>query len=1076
MRTPYHAAINKISPPSLPRVVPLRKLFNRLDRRGHYGITWISGMAGSGKTTLVASYLAQKKYPCLWYTFDESDEDLASFFYYLGLAAKKGMPRRRVNLPLLTSEYLQNVNKFARRYFEELYSRLSRRFFLVFDDYQKISSSSPLHGILRDAISMIPSDIHVIVLSRRYPPSEFARILANSTMQRIGWTDLRLSLADSKRIAEIVSSRRLSGKVMEEIYSKTQGWAAGLILMAKGLPADDIAPQTLHSLTPDEIFSYFAGEIFGEMEEEVKDFLLKSSFLPRMTVSMAKSLTGCRDASGILNFAERNHLFMERYRPQELVYQFHPLFREFLLARAKETLSKEETERLQRRAAEILDTAGFHEDAVDLFAEAGEGMGLVQLIDRQARELIGQGRSRTLEQWIRKLPEDSFRKSPWMYYWLGVSRQHLSPGEARDHFRNAFHLFDAAGDRRGLYLAWSGIVGSTVFEWNDFTILYPWIEWMEKDLLKGAPFPSPEIEATVAVNMMSALMFCRPHHPDMLIWVDKALSLSRRCGDLRLRIEAADWAVTYYSWVGNFARAEIIKKETGRLMEAYRANPSGMLHWKWLDISTRIFYGLPPDESTLEEISEALGIVEKTGLQVWEHMFLLNGIFVALRLGDLQKAGEFLERLEPILGPTRYHGHGVFHHCAALYHLLVGDMNKALEHERTAVEITEETGYLFPAILCRYGLAQILIEREAFDEAALELGMAHALSLKTGSAIFEFMCVTGKAWLAIKQENDEEGLRHLREGFAIGREKGFQSAIWWWQPEMMAMLCSKALAKDIEVDYCRKLIADCDLRMKIPPYELDNWPWALKVHTFGHFAISINGSELQFSGKGHRRPLELLKALIARGGSGVDIEKMMDDLWPDAEGDMAHSAFSTNLNRLRRILTQREAIKLQDGRLTLNRHSCWVDTWAFEALLGEAEACWERGGKQEAVERYEKAITLYSGPFLGGEPVKHWMVPLRERLSMRYLKTLITLGKGLEEDGRYKKAVDFYERGLETDGLEETFYQGLMRCHEKLGRYADAAKAYRRCREMLAKGLAVSPSSKTEGIFERISGLKDTDD
>ena len=72
-------------------------------------------------------------------------------------------------------------------------------------------------------------------------------------------------------------------------------------------------------------------------------------------------------------------------------------------------------------------------------------------------------------------------------------------------------------------------------------------------------------------------------------------------------------------------------------------------------------------------------------------------------------------------------------------------MNKALEHERTAVEITEETGYLFPAILCRYGLAQILIEREAFDAAALELGMAHALSLKTGSAIFEFMCVTGKA-------------------------------------------------------------------------------------------------------------------------------------------------------------------------------------------------------------------------------------------------------------------------------------------------------------------------------------------
>ena len=124
----------------------------------------------------------------------------------------------------------------------------------------------------------------------------------------------------------------------------------------------------------------------------------------------------------------------------------------------------------------------------------------------------------------------------------------------------------------------------------------------------------------------------------------------------------------------------------------------------------------------------------------------------------------------------------------------------------------------------------------------------------------------------------------------------------------------------------------------------------------------------------------------------------------------------------------------------------------------------------------KKAITLYRGPFLGGEPVKHWMVPLRERLSMHYLKTLITLGKSLEKEGSYEKAVDLYERGLETDALEEAFYQGLMRCYEKLDRYADAAKVYHRCRDMLDKGLAVSPSCKTEGIFERITGLKDTDD
>ena len=64
-------------------------------------------MAGSGKTALTASYLDNGKFPCLWYRMDEGDGDIATFFYYLGLAAKKASPRKRKPLPLLTPEYLQ---------------------------------------------------------------------------------------------------------------------------------------------------------------------------------------------------------------------------------------------------------------------------------------------------------------------------------------------------------------------------------------------------------------------------------------------------------------------------------------------------------------------------------------------------------------------------------------------------------------------------------------------------------------------------------------------------------------------------------------------------------------------------------------------------------------------------------------------------------------------------------------------------------------------------------------------------------------------------------------------------------
>jgi len=44
------------------------------------------------QTTLVASWLESRKLPSLWYRLDEGDADLATFFYYLGLAAKKAAP------------------------------------------------------------------------------------------------------------------------------------------------------------------------------------------------------------------------------------------------------------------------------------------------------------------------------------------------------------------------------------------------------------------------------------------------------------------------------------------------------------------------------------------------------------------------------------------------------------------------------------------------------------------------------------------------------------------------------------------------------------------------------------------------------------------------------------------------------------------------------------------------------------------------------------------------------------------------------------------------------------------------
>jgi len=119
------ASLSKITPPKISNIVRRKRLFKILNKERNSPILWVSAPAGSGKTTLITDYLAVSKIRCLWYQIDEGDADISTFFYYMGLAAKKANPYKRKPLPLLTPEYLQGIPAFTRRYFEGLYSRLT---------------------------------------------------------------------------------------------------------------------------------------------------------------------------------------------------------------------------------------------------------------------------------------------------------------------------------------------------------------------------------------------------------------------------------------------------------------------------------------------------------------------------------------------------------------------------------------------------------------------------------------------------------------------------------------------------------------------------------------------------------------------------------------------------------------------------------------------------------------------------------------------------------------------------------------------------------------------------------------
>ena len=166
----------------------------------------------------------------------------------------------------------------------------------------------------------------------------------------------------------------------------------------------------------------------------------------------------------------------------------------------------------------------------------------------------------------------------------------------------------------------------------------------------------------------------------------------------------------------------------------------------------------------------------------------------------------------------------------------------------------------------------------------------------------------------------------------------------------------------------------------------------------------------------------------------------------------------------------KEAILVADGKISINPDYCWIDSWAFERMLGKADKLWEENPQDNgtAATFAVKALNLYKSRFLDEETQKYWLIHYRERLRSKFLRGTIKLGKYLEKNGKLEDAVEHYQRGLDIDPHIEEFYQRLMICFLALNRKAEATATYKNCARILRTSLDISPSKETERLYQKI--------
>ncbi len=1034
---------------------------------------WITGPAGSGKTTLVSSYLDTNKLPCLWYQVDEGDSDIATFFSFMGMAAKKAAPRKRTPLPLLTPEYLQGVSTFTLRYFENLFSRFKIPHVFVFDNYHSVPADSNFHSVLSDGLSTIPDGMNVIIISRLDLPPALSRLHANALMGMLRWDELRLSLEESGGIVRLRKKGKTPKEMIQRLHDATDGWAAGLVLMLESLKRG-IEPHLPGKLTPGEIVDYFGNEFFSKTDKELQDFLLKTAFFPRITAKMAEKITGFPNADSILSTMSRNNYFTERHYSAEPLYQYHPLLREFLMARAKETFSHETLSTLLRRAALLLEEAGQTEAAISLFRDIGDWDEMAQLIMKQGPSMVEQGRYCPLKEWLDSLPKEMLENDPWLLYWMGICRLPFFPSESQPYFEEAYQRFKSRGEVAGIIQACWGMVYSIIVMAADFAPLDRWISVLEELGRTFKEFPSEEIELRFASAMFSALVNRQPQHPEIEIWANRALSLAERSSNLTLKFQTISMEARLQVCIGDFAKSLLAMNSLKKMVQSREPSPLNQILLGALEAMYNNFAGLP--EKCLKAVSDGLELSRTTGIHTFDSFILYQGVESALRLSDYETASNLLEEMGSSLSPARPWHASLYHWAKTREALFLGDLGQAAFHIELATKLRIEAGVTLITGRSHIDNAYVMHALGRHREASEHLAHAVDFGRRVRGPNHEYAALLAEALFAFDQEEEESGLVLLRKSFALGREKGYFGT-WGPPPSGMAKLCIKALQAGIEVEYVQELIRRLRIAPDQPPINLENWPWYLKVFTLGRFEMLKDGKPIQSSRKIQHKPLSLLKALIAFGGREVKEEQIADILWPEADGDQAHSAFTTTLWRLRQLIGTEKAIEFHEGKGSLNPRYCWVDSWAFESIFEQIEAESKRTVEDETrrhsedekvLRLIEKAINIYQGHFLTDESEEFWPTSYRERLRNKYLLLIIRLGHYLQKIEQWEKAVESYQRALEVDNLAEEFYQHLMICYRHLGQHAKAIEVYKRCRKMLASVLGIEPSPKTEAIHKTL--------
>lgn len=394
-----------IVPPPLPFMVARPALVSRIAEGVQGPLTLVSGVAGSGKTELLASWARSGavRWPIVWITVEPGDDQSSTFWMYVAEGLRRAGGPVPVQVPVAPGAIV------SREFLSGLAATLSAwptPVVLVLDGVSQLPGPDWATGL--DFLLGHARNLRIVLSGRWDPPLPLYRYRLAGRLHEIRTADLAFRPDEAARLLELHGMTFAEGQI-SRLLEQTEGWAAGIRLCALALQNSADPERLLPTLTGQEssIAEYFLGEVLRSQPPPVRRFLLETSVLETFTPELAAATTGRADAGRMLSLLTRENAFIQPVGDDAGLYRYHRLFADLLRAQLI-WAEPDEITQLHQRAAEWLVAHGRLADAAAHCRQAGDWQRAATMVieDYAIGQLVIEGSRGRLGGVFASLPED----------------------------------------------------------------------------------------------------------------------------------------------------------------------------------------------------------------------------------------------------------------------------------------------------------------------------------------------------------------------------------------------------------------------------------------------------------------------------------------------------------------------------------------------------------------------------------------------------------------------------------------------------------------------------------------------